>query len=136
MPQPERGRIVWVELPDPQGRNPRRRPVVILTSNEEIQSGESLVGVAISTTFDPSHSEEQVELPWHRAGHPRTGLNKRCAAQCKWLIEFEESSIEEYGGVVPGKKGGASDLPRPRIDSLVFGEILSDIPFLSSLSGR
>jgi mRNA-degrading endonuclease toxin of MazEF toxin-antitoxin module len=104
VPQPERGRIVWVELPDPQGRNPKCRPVVILTANEEIQLGESLVGAAISTTFDPSHSKEHVELPWHRSGHPKTGLNKRSVAVCNWLIEFEEAAIQEFAGVVPGKK--------------------------------
>jgi len=84
VPQPERGRIVWVELPDPQGRNAKHRPVVILTATEEIKPGEPIVGVAISTTIDPAFPEAHVEIPWHRSGHPKTGLSKRSAAVCTW----------------------------------------------------
>jgi hypothetical protein len=33
-----RGRIVWVELTDPQGRNPKCRPAVIVTPTEDIRA--------------------------------------------------------------------------------------------------
>jgi hypothetical protein len=32
-----RGRIVWVELLDPQGRNSKCRPAVIVTTDDEIR---------------------------------------------------------------------------------------------------
>src|SRR5262249_14283582 len=95
MPQPERGRIVWVDLPDPQGRNPKRRPVAILTATEEIEPGEPLVGVAISTTIDPSSSGAHVELPWHREVRAKTGLKQRSVAVCNWLVAFDVSAIQE-----------------------------------------
>jgi hypothetical protein len=44
-----------------------------------------------------------VDLPWHRSGHPRTGLKKRSSAVCTWLVEFGEAPIQEYAGIVPGK---------------------------------
>jgi mRNA-degrading endonuclease toxin of MazEF toxin-antitoxin module len=50
MSQPCHGRIVWVELPDPQGRNPKRRPAVILTPTEEIQPDSQNAGNARSHT--------------------------------------------------------------------------------------
>jgi hypothetical protein len=43
MPKPERGRIVLVELPDPQGKNVKSRPVVIVHVDKD-----EIVGVAIS----------------------------------------------------------------------------------------
>ena len=103
-PNPSAAGLSGSNCPTPQGQNPKCRPVVILTATEEIKAGEPMVGVAISTTFDPRVPQGHVELPWHRGGHPRTGLKQRSAALCTWLVEFEESSIQEYGGVVPGKK--------------------------------
>jgi hypothetical protein len=32
-----RGRIVWVELLDPQGRNPKCRPAVIVTPDADLK---------------------------------------------------------------------------------------------------
>jgi mRNA-degrading endonuclease toxin of MazEF toxin-antitoxin module len=96
----ERGRIVYVEQPDPQGRNPKRRPCVIVTATEDIKpEGEATV-VAISGRQDLALPEHQVELPWHAQGHPRTGLTKRSVAVCTWLATVPVSSIVGYGGKV------------------------------------
>jgi hypothetical protein len=43
-----------------------------------------------------------VLLPWHRQGHPRTGLNRRCAAVCGWIAQIRPTDVREVGGVVPG----------------------------------
>lgn len=104
MPKPERGRIVWVELLDPQGRNPKCRPAVIITATEEIKPGESFVVVGISTELAQSLPQDHVELPWDRKKHPKTGLKERCAAVCSWLKEIHAADIQEYAGVVPGKR--------------------------------
>jgi hypothetical protein len=34
MSSPSHGRVVWVTIPDPQGRNPKRRPAIILTPTD------------------------------------------------------------------------------------------------------
>jgi hypothetical protein len=65
MSTPERGRIIWAEVPDPQGRNPKPRPLVILTATEEIQPEGMVQWAAISSQLDQAPAEVQVELPWH-----------------------------------------------------------------------
>ncbi len=99
-----RGRIVWVELPDPQGRNPKCRPAVIVTPDAEIQPDGEVWVVAISSQRQAAPAEDQVELPWDRRGHPRTGLKERCAAVCTWMEKVSVASIQEYAGIVPGRQ--------------------------------
>ena len=71
MPSLCRGRIVWVELPDPQGRNPKCRPAVIVTPSADIKPDGEVWVVAISSQTDAAPAEVQVELPWDRRDHPR-----------------------------------------------------------------
>lgn len=99
-----RGRIVWVELLDPQGRNGKSRPAVIVTPDEDIRADGPIWVVAISTQTDAAPIEVQVELPWHRAGHPKTGLKERCAAVCTSMEKVDVASIQECVGVVPGRQ--------------------------------
>jgi mRNA-degrading endonuclease toxin of MazEF toxin-antitoxin module len=101
---PERGRIIWAEVPDPQGRNPKKRPLIILTPTEEILPDGPVQCVVISSQFNQAPAEVQVSLPWQAQGHPRTGLRKRCAAVCTWLVSISQSGIESYGGLVPAKQ--------------------------------
>lgn len=103
MSTPSRGRIVWAEFPDPQGRNPKCRPAVIISSDDEIQTGADVWVVAITTRVDQAPDVE-VALPWHAQGHPRTGLNERCVAVCSWRVRIPVTSIQGYAGVVPGKQ--------------------------------
>jgi len=98
---PSRGRIVWVELTDPQGRNPKTRPAVIVTATGDIKPDGTVVVVAVSSQVDASPPDVQVELPWANGGHPRTRLKERCAAVCTWLAEVPVSAIQRYGGTVP-----------------------------------
>lgn len=104
MSTPSRGRIVWVELPDPQGRNLKRRPAVIVSADEDIALDGEVWVVAISSQLDASPPEDQVAIPWHASGHPRTGLRERCAAVCSWLVRIPLASIQGYGGTVPGRE--------------------------------
>lgn len=99
-----RGRIVWVELLDPQGRNPKCRPAVIVTPDAEFQPDGEVWVVAISSQLDAAPAEDQVELPWDRRGHPRTGLKERCAAVCTWMEKVSVASIQQSAGVVPGRQ--------------------------------
>jgi hypothetical protein len=97
-----RGRIVWVELLDPQGQNPKCRPAVIVTPTEDIRPDGTVWVVGITSRLDAAPTEVQVELPWDRRGHPRTGLRERCAAVCTWLARVAMSDVQSEAGNVPG----------------------------------
>jgi mRNA-degrading endonuclease toxin of MazEF toxin-antitoxin module len=99
---PCRGKIVWVELLDPQGRNPRCRTAVIVSPDQDIREDGEVWVVGVSTQLNEAPAEVQVELPWDRRGHPRTKLRERCAAVCTWMRKVRVADIKEYAGVVPG----------------------------------
>jgi mRNA interferase MazF len=112
-----RGRIVWVEVTDPRGANPKCRPVVLLTRDSEIMPGAILQGAAVTTFIDPALADISVKLPWERNGHPKTGLNQPNVAVCDWIVTFTADKIEETAGVVPGKYLIQIDRILARIDS-------------------
>ena len=74
-------------LLDPQGRNPKNRPVV-----------------AITTFLPDPLPDDHVLLPWQTPRHPRTGLNKRCASVASWLGVVPREQIIRKVGVAPAKR--------------------------------
>jgi mRNA-degrading endonuclease toxin of MazEF toxin-antitoxin module len=96
-----RGLIIWATTPDPAGRNPKRRPVVLLTSQEEVPAGNPLIGVGITGTLPAPLPSDYVLLPWHRSRHPYTGLTKKCAAWCNWRVTIPPNDELEVMGRVP-----------------------------------
>lgn len=104
MPSPlSQGRIVWAELLDPQGHNPKRRPAVILTPTAEIRADGEVVVAALSSQIDQSPPDVSVPVPWQPGGHPRTKLNRRNVIVCTWLVALPVASIRnnDVGGAVP-----------------------------------
>ena len=97
----QQGSIVWVELVDPAGRNPKTRPAVILTPSHEILPGGQIYVAAASSTFNVSLPVNQVALPWHPQKHPVTGLRKKCVVVCEWISEIDPAQILEIGGICP-----------------------------------
>ncbi len=99
----QQGRIIWLERLDPQGRNPKRRPAVILTPTGEIRADGEIVVAAISSQVDQSPADLSVEVPWHRDGHSRTKLNRRNVVVCTWRVTLPVASIkpDDIGGLVP-----------------------------------
>jgi mRNA-degrading endonuclease toxin of MazEF toxin-antitoxin module len=93
-----------VELLDPQGHNRKCRPAVIVSPDADIQADGEVWVVAISSRLDAAPAEDQVELPWDRRGHPRTGLKERCAAICTWMEQVSVASIQDSAGIVPGRQ--------------------------------
>jgi hypothetical protein len=80
MPTFRYGQIVVVpNMVDPNGVNPKDRPVVVVSPPEEIVEGEPLRVVAITTLLPGPVPPHDVRWPWDRRGHPRTGL-KTCPA--------------------------------------------------------
>lgn len=107
MSVPQRGRIVWVELLDPQGRNPKNRPAVIVSDNAHIHPGDptcEVLVVGITTKVEETPAEHAVALPWQRGRHPRTGLYEPSVAVITWLERIRLAAIREYGGTVPGRQ--------------------------------
>ena len=76
------------------------RPVVVVTSNEAMDEGVSLVGVAVTGTPDPSTGFD-VPLPWQSQGRSRTGLDKPNAAVCCWFVAFAADDVIDALGHVP-----------------------------------
>jgi mRNA-degrading endonuclease toxin of MazEF toxin-antitoxin module len=66
VPPLSRGAIVWVEITDPQGRNPKCRPAVVVSPNEDIKPDAELWVVGVSTEVDAAPADVSVELPWDR----------------------------------------------------------------------
>jgi mRNA-degrading endonuclease toxin of MazEF toxin-antitoxin module len=96
-----RGQIIWFQAPDEAGRNDKGRPVVLVTSEDEVPLGSPLVGVAVTSTLPVPLTPMFVPLPWHRSGHPRTGLWVKCAAKCDWLIAVPRDPVPRILGRVP-----------------------------------
>jgi hypothetical protein len=119
MPQPlVTGRIVWAEVADANGIR-KLRPAVIATPTDRIAPGGALEVVAITSRLSTPLPEDQVLLPWHSQGHPRTRLNRRCAAVCTWGARIRDTDIQDLGGLVPAPLmlsilAKVADLQRPR----------------------
>jgi hypothetical protein len=82
---PEQGGIVIARVLDPQKRNSKSRPVVIVTPTDQIKPTAPFYGVAITGQLPRPITDDFVLIPYHRDGHVRTGLKKRSAAKCDWL---------------------------------------------------
>ncbi|MCH8216354.1 MAG: type II toxin-antitoxin system PemK/MazF family toxin [Planctomycetes bacterium] len=104
MPNLRQGQIIWKEVPDSNGYNCYRRPVIILNRTVEIAPAEKLTGVVVSVTaYDKNpRPADYIEIPYHRQGRVRTKLKKPCVAVCSWLIELDKQVPEsDICGIVP-----------------------------------
>ena len=94
------GRIVWAEVADANGIR-KLRPAVIVTPTDQLTPTGPFDAVAVTSRLDDPLPEDHVLLPWHPRGHPRTGLNRRCAAVCSWLVQVVDSDTQDVAGIVP-----------------------------------
>jgi len=83
------------------GRNPKLRPGVIVTPNNELNQCHHIVLAAITTRFDLPLPATKIQLPWSRAGDSRTGLRKSSVVVANWLVTITPSDVDEIAGVVP-----------------------------------
>ena len=95
------GRIVWAEILDANGI-PKLRPAVIVTPSDRITPATLLDVIAVTSRVPELLPHDHVLLPWHAQGHPRTGLNRKCAAVCTWVVRIRHTDIRDVAGVVPG----------------------------------
>ena len=96
--------VIVVDLLDPQGRNPKDRPCVLISAPERIATGGPLDVVAITTRLPDPLPFDHVSLRWDRRRHPQTGLTEPNAAVCSWLVEVEASRVIRTVGHVRGKE--------------------------------
>jgi len=92
-----------VEVRDPQNRNAKTRPAVIVSRADEIESEGLIDCVAVTSMIPDDLPDDCVLLPFSAGGRSRTGLKMRSAAMCSWLFEITEDKIEKYIGVTPQK---------------------------------
>ena len=59
------------------------------------------MGVAVTTTLPIKLTPELTLLPFHPKGICRTGLNKRCAVKCDWLVILRHEMILRFLGRTP-----------------------------------
>jgi mRNA-degrading endonuclease toxin of MazEF toxin-antitoxin module len=95
------GQIIWAELADANGIR-KLRPAVVVTPTDRISAAGSLEVVAVTSVVPQLLPTDYVLLPWHARGHPRTGLNRKCAAVCSWVARIALSDVRSYAGLVPG----------------------------------
>ena len=79
------GSLIYAEVPDPAGRNPKRRPLLIVTPSDALETGREIFCVAITSQIPDPLTEDMIELPWSRHCHPRTKLNRPLIARCDWI---------------------------------------------------
>lgn len=99
-PQLRQGSVVAVQIRPSRG-DPKVRPVVVISASDDIAPDRPVVGVAVTTTFPHPAPEGMIELPWFPRGHPATGLARRSAAVCNWLVEFTPEDVLSVRGGVP-----------------------------------
>lgn len=99
----KQGTIVWAVIADPRG-SLKHRPAVIITASEEIILDQPIVAVAVTTSFPNPPPDSHVELPWNASGSVQTGLRRRSAAVCEWLVRLRPSDVAKINGVVPHRQ--------------------------------
>ena len=93
-----RGRIVWIELLDPQGRNPKRRPAVVLTDTPDIRADGVLLVAGVSPALGLAAPGLGVALPYNPTGRVSTKLRKPCEVVCDWLASVPLAAVEPTEG--------------------------------------
>jgi mRNA-degrading endonuclease toxin of MazEF toxin-antitoxin module len=93
VPTLDAGSVVWIKCDDPQGRNRKVRPVVVLTAAADIAAGSPVIGVAVTTDLPKPLPATHVPLPWSRPKHPRTSLTGPCAAHCGWAVSVPADAV-------------------------------------------
>ena len=104
MPQILQGSIIRATVTDTRGKNPKPRPLVVITGNAELSSADAVLAVAITGEFDDPPQSDEILLPWQARGKSRTGLRKKSVAKCSWVREIRKADVLEIKGHCPTAK--------------------------------
>jgi mRNA-degrading endonuclease toxin of MazEF toxin-antitoxin module len=97
-PRLYQGRILEATVPDQQGRNHKKRPLVIVTPTDEILPGAPFRVVCISTQGERYPSSYLVPIP---GGNPRIGVPWDSHAICDWVCSIRETDGAGLLGRLP-----------------------------------
>jgi hypothetical protein len=98
----EQGLIVWAEVADANGFRKMRPGIIVSPTRQSTDELEYDV-VAITSRIPDPLPADYILLPWHPDRHPRTGLNRKCAAVCSWVRTITLADIHDFAGVLPGR---------------------------------
>ena len=97
------GDIFWLDNCQPlHGQVAKRRPVVVVSTEEEIARHPNVIVVACTSTVLPSDTTA-IELPSReRTPQTKSGLNRRTWAIPDWLLPVEKALLIDYIGHLSG----------------------------------
>ncbi len=95
--------IIFAEVLDPNGQNPKTRRVVVLTPDVQLAAGSPIVVAGVTGTLPNPLAADYVKLPYKNppGRHPKTGLTKEAAVLCTWVVSIASSDIRGRSGFVP-----------------------------------
>ena len=97
------GDIFWLDDCEPlHGDVAKRRPVVVISSNEALEATPTVIVVACTSTALPSDTSA-IELPSRdRTPQTKTGLRRRTWAIPAWLLPVEKRLLVDRVGYISG----------------------------------
>ncbi len=95
--------IIFAEVLDPNGQNPKTRRVVVLTPDSALAAGFPIVVAGVTGTIPNPLTPDFVRLPYKNppGRHPKTGLTKEAAVFCNWVVAITSNDIRGRSGFVP-----------------------------------
>jgi mRNA-degrading endonuclease toxin of MazEF toxin-antitoxin module len=97
---------------DPNGQNPKTRRVVVLTPDSALATGSPIVAAAVTGTLPDPLTADYVVLPYKNppgTRHPRTGLTKKAAVLCTWLVTVDPNDVSGRSGFIPASSMASVD---------------------------
>jgi hypothetical protein len=97
------GRMIWLDVTDPQGKPAGEHAAVILTTKAERDAGHPIKAIVISSKKKYTTTDRRVSIPHAQGRHIYTNLDKESWAICDWEITVDTSKINRRKGRIPDK---------------------------------
>ncbi len=104
--------IIFAEVLDPNGQNPKTRRVVVLTPDIALSAGFPIVVAGVTGTLPNPLTADYVKLPYKNppSRHPKTGLTKGAAVLCTWVVPITLNDIQRTFGFRAARSHGHCEL--------------------------
>ena len=95
--------ILFANVTDPNGKNPKTRRVVVLTPDFALKARYPIVVAGVTGTLPDPLTADYVLLPFKNSPgrHPKTGMTKKAGVLCTWVIIITQSDVQGRSGFVP-----------------------------------
>ncbi len=94
------GQIVYAYIDDSKGST-KSRPSLIISSDEECNSGSDLLVLAITKRMEEPCPPYHFKVHDRHVRDPLTGLDFPCVVKCNWVREIKPRRIERRVGNMP-----------------------------------